>query len=105
MRPNDLIQRWIQQVAAALAKVLGLKAAGQDTEAEQVMTQAYPLLFGVDFTLVKSLDLSSLRALLGGDPAKLKALAQVLETHAGLLEARGDGKAAALLRARAGQLA
>ena len=56
MLSEDYLIRMIRQVAAVIAKIIGLKMAGQYQEALQAIDQALEQLLGMDADLVKLLD-------------------------------------------------
>jgi hypothetical protein len=100
MQQRDYIERMIQQVAAAIAAVLGAAAAGRDEDAERDLAQAWSAL-GVRRADVLLLDGSTVRALLG---VRTEMAARLIETQASLEQTRGDSVAASRLRARAATL-
>jgi hypothetical protein len=87
MFTEDYILRQVNLLVAVLAKITGLKKAGEFQEAQKVIDQAIESAFGLDAGLIKQLDENSLTSLItttyGIDLGKLHTLA-------GLLEAEGD---------------
>jgi len=61
---EDYIVRMIRQFTGVLARIIGLKSAGQYQEALKETDQTLELFFGIDAELIKSLDDESLYAIL-----------------------------------------
>jgi len=61
---EDYIVRMIRQFTGVLARIIGLKSAGQYQEALKETDQTLELFFGIDAELIKSLDDESLFAIL-----------------------------------------
>ena len=99
MQRYDYIQRVIEQLAAALARIAGLQAEGKHVEALAEVQRAYS---GLDLNphLVRSLDSVSLARLLR-EPTKVHAVARLLKEEADLRESMGELSVADLLRRRA----
>ncbi len=97
MQQRDYVERMIQQLAEAIANILGKVASGQHAEAERDLDAAWSSL-GMRRRDVFRLDDGSVRALLG---AKSELGARLAETQASLEEARGATSAARALRVRA----
>ena len=88
MFTEDYILRQANLLVAVLAKVSGLKKAGEFQEAHKIIDQAIEDAFGLDAGIIKQLDDNGLTNLIttttyGIDMGKLYTLA-------GLLEAEGD---------------
>jgi hypothetical protein len=90
---EDYILRQIALLVAALAKIAGLKKAGEYQEARQVIDQGIAETFGLDAAIVKQMDVHSLAGLVtsanGMDPGKLYRLASLLEAEGEVLSAEG----------------
>ena len=87
MQRYDFIQRLIQQLAETLARIAGMRREGRSEQALVVVAQSYRAL-GVDPEALRRLDSRSL-ALLHGSPVKLRAIAELCEAEAELMEALG----------------
>jgi hypothetical protein len=98
---RDYIQRMVQQLAEALARIAGLRAQKDLDGAEREVAEAYRTL-NVDPTFL-SLDARSLIAVVG-DPDRLRMLARLLDEEAAVCEARGDAASARRKRALAAEL-
>jgi hypothetical protein len=72
-----------------LARIIGLRCAGQVEEAQGELEKAYSSLLGRDPSLVLGID-GETAALLVGDPARLAALAQLLQEDGNLRLAQGS---------------
>ena len=101
MQRDDYFERMVQQIAAIVARALGLATHGQLEEAQRELDGAWTSVVGMRRSDVMRLDTDTLRSLLG---SKVAAAAQLLDAQAELDEARGDsgartrGLAAALRR-------
>jgi hypothetical protein len=102
MQRYDFIQRLIQQIAEAIAKVAGLRSEGRTQEALGVVEQTFAAL-GVDPEALRRLDSRSL-AMLHGPPQKLRALARLCELQADMLDQLQRQELAADRRRRALEL-
>jgi hypothetical protein len=98
---RDYIQRMVERLAEALARIAGLRAQKDLDGAEREVAEAYRVL-NVDPTFL-SLDARSLIALVG-DPDRLAMLARLLEEEAAVCEARGDEAGARRKRVLAAEL-
>lgn len=103
MQRYDYVQRIIEQLAAALARIAGCKAEGHLEAGLEEVRRAIEEL-GLNPHLVSSLDTGSLGRLLR-HPEQLRAVARLLAEEAELLAALGRERAAALTAARATALA
>jgi hypothetical protein len=92
MQRYDFLERLIQQIAEAIARIAGLSRQGRSDEALVVVDQTYRGL-GVDPEALRRLDSRSL-AMLHGPPEKLRALARLCELEAEILEKLGRQSAA-----------
>lgn len=89
---DDFIMRMVAQLAAAVARMLGLRNAGQHEEALREAEQAHSLL-GLPAGLLDRVDAATLASILGHQPAKLTAVADVLDQEAAAMTALGDPRA------------
>jgi len=87
MQSRDYLERMIQALTAAIARVAGFTAAGQWDEAERALDEAWRVAFAFKRGDVARLDASTLRALFG---PKAAHAADLLAAEAALAEARGD---------------
>lgn len=91
---RDWLQRLIEQLAAAVARVLGLRREGRLEEARQELERAAVEAAGLGLSLLERLDPAS-AARLVREPERLAALARLalersrLERDAGEVEAAG----------------
>jgi len=97
VQQRDYIERMVQQLAGAIATILGAASAGRFEEAERDLDRAWSGL-GLRRTDVLRLDDDTVCALLG---AKTELAVRLLEAQSSVEEARGAREAAAALRARA----
>lgn len=104
MLRDDWVMRMVRQLAAALARIAGLRKAALLDEAAEELDAAMASLGGVDPRLVDGADPAVLAALVR-DPARREALARLIVERAELAAARGDAKGAEALRAKARALA
>lgn len=102
MYKRDYIERMIEQLAAAIAQILGLAARGETEEAEQALERAWSSSLGLRRADILRLDEGTLRAMLG-DKAELAI--KLIEAQATVEDARGRSAIASSLRARARNLA
>jgi hypothetical protein len=92
MYQHDVIQRMIEALGAALAKIAGLRAEGKNEEALKEVQAAYGTL-GLNPHLLSSLQGASLRVVVGSSE-KAAALKTLLLEESKLLAELGDTKAA-----------
>jgi hypothetical protein len=92
MFTDDYILRQVNLLVAVLAKIAGLKKAGEFQEAQKVIDQAIESAFGLDAGIIKQLDDNSLISLIttvyGIDMGKLHTLACLLEAEGDVLSAQ-----------------
>lgn len=88
---EDFVMRMVRQLAAALARIAGLRRAGLLEEAAQELDAAFASLGGIDPLLVRDGDATFLLSLVQ-DPARREALSQLLEERDALRAARGAGR-------------
>jgi hypothetical protein len=98
MQRRDYIERLIEQVVAAIARMAGLAREGRFDEAEQELDAAWSGSVGFRRKDAARLDDPTLRMILG---EKARLAAALFDAEADLAEARGDAVAAAVLRMRA----
>jgi hypothetical protein len=101
MQKRDYFERMIEQVAAAVAKAMGLASERRLEEAEAELDEAWSA--GPSFSRddAARLDDATLRMLLG---PKVRLVASLFEAEATLADARGDAARATHLRTRAASL-
>ena len=101
---SDYILRLIEQAAAAMAQVAGLKKSGQAAQAQERLDAAFTQLTGMSRKLAERLDAPSLRAMMhskpGGDE-RTQVMARLLLAQADLI---GGTAEAENLRRKARQL-
>ena len=102
MQSRDYLERMIQSLADALARIAGFTAEGLWDEAERALDEQWRTAFGIKRGDVFLLDGATLRALLGGKASHAGAL---LAAEANLAEARGNMQRAESLREKARTLA
>lgn len=98
---QDYLQRQIEQFCQMLAKIAGMRSAGDLEAALDLVRQCYRGL-GLDASYLR-LDAKSLRTLLA-DQAKLLALCDLLDEESRIHAALGNEKVAHEYRNRAEQL-
>jgi hypothetical protein len=98
MQRQDYIERMIAQMAAAIARVLGLAKSGQPEEAQRELAATWSNVVGLRRTDVDRLDEATLRTLLGD---KRLAAAALLEAEADVKRSQGDLQSASRLAALA----
>jgi hypothetical protein len=101
MQTRDYIERLIEQVAAAVARVAGFVAEGRVDEADEALDDVWSSVIGLRRGDAGRLDGGTLRALLG---AKASVAARLLEAEATVEDARGRSARAEDLRQRAAAL-
>jgi len=101
MQRQDYIERMIQQVAAAIARALGMAQRGRSDEARHELDAAWSGALGLRRGDVERFDDATLRMLLAG---RIEPAAALLDAEAEVRRAAGDAAAAERLRAVAGRL-
>jgi hypothetical protein len=101
MQKRDYVERMIEQLAAAVARIVGLASDAKTDEAEAELDAAWRTYLGLARRDMAALDDATLAALLG---AKAPLGASLFEAGAAIADARGDRDAAARLRRRAAVL-
>jgi hypothetical protein len=101
---EDHLMRMIRQLAAALARIAGLRKAALLDQAEEELDAAMASLGGIDPRLAEASDAAVLAALVR-DPARREALSRLLAERAENLEARGEPVRAEAARGKSRALA
>lgn len=99
-RQDDFILRQVAAVAAALARILGLRRGGAVEEARSALDRAYLEFLGPRSDLLRTVDAATAAALIDA-PDAIRALARLAAEEA---EQAGDGVRRAALRLRSGAL-
>lgn len=100
---QDYLLRLIQQMAAVIAAMLGLRGGGKVDEALEMAADAERELLGPLLPAATVVDAATAAHLIG-EPLKIAAWARLLAERAALLRDAGD-PAADLVAARAAELA
>jgi len=94
MFSEDYIIRMIRQAIGVLARIIGLKSAGQYQEALRDIDQALELVLGMDANIIRLLDDESLYKILtkneGLDLEKLELLADLFKEEGDIQKLRGQ---------------
>jgi tetratricopeptide (TPR) repeat protein len=94
MFSEDYIIRMIRQAIGVLARIIGLKSAGQYQEALRDIDQALELVLGMDANIIRLLDDESLYKILtkneGLDLEKLDLLADLFKEEGDIQKLRGQ---------------
>ncbi len=104
MLRDDYVMRMVRQLAAAIARIAGLRNIGRDEEALAEIERVWGELFGLPPGLLDSMSPEALEAFLGA-PEKTRLVAELLRHEADLLERRGDSARAARKRSLGDALA
>jgi hypothetical protein len=83
---QDYIERMIEQLAAAIARIMGLAGEGNHEEAARELEGCYRSL-GVTRSMLERLDATTLGAMLGS--GKADAVARLLDAEAALARSQG----------------
>lgn len=95
---RDYILRMIEQLAAAIARIAGLRVSGRHDEALEVLRETQNGLLGPLQPMIGRLDAASAVAMLG-DASKIEAYLRLLAEEAAIYSAMRDGeKAGRVLR-------
>jgi hypothetical protein len=94
MLRDDHLMRMIRQLAAALARIAGLRKAALLDQAEEELRQAFASLGGIDPRLAAEGDPAVLLQLVH-DPERREALARLLEEREAIRAARREAAGAA----------
>jgi len=89
---QDYLMRLVEQLAAVIARMLGLRSSGRAAQALTEAEHGYDLL-GLPSGLIDVLSASALAELLGS-PEKIRLVADLLDEEAASLDALGDPRAA-----------
>lgn len=94
MFSEDYIIRIIRQAVAVLARLIGLKAAGEYQKAVQAIDQALEQLLGMDAQIIRLMDDESLYRILtkndGLDVQRLGLIADLFKEKAAILHLQGQ---------------
>lgn len=101
---QDYILRLIQQMAAVVATLLGLRGGGKLDEALDVVSDAEGELLGPMAGAAAAVDAATAAQMIG-EPLKVAAWARLLAARAELLRDGGDEEGAAAVEARSEALA
>jgi hypothetical protein len=102
VQQRDYIERLIEQIVSAVARIAGLTQEAKLDEAEHELDETWTAVLGFRRADAARLDDDTLRMLLG---AKAECAATLFEAEASLEEARGNPAAAESLRRRASRIA
>lgn len=86
---QDYVERMVQQLAEAIARLLKLKGAGDHGEALASVRTASLEVFGLEYEMLVGVDAASAASLLGS-PQKAHQLAELVRAEAEVLEAAGE---------------
>ncbi|HUL60129.1 MAG TPA: hypothetical protein VLU43_12680 [Anaeromyxobacteraceae bacterium] len=100
---RDLIQRMVEQLAAALARVAALRRRGEAAAARTELDDAAARIAGVDPRMIAAVDSASVAGLVR-DADRLAVLARLLLERASVEADAGDGAAGSAWRRRAVEL-
>ena len=78
---KDYVERMIEQLAAAIARLLKLREAGHHGEALAVVRTACEEAFGLEYGMLVGVDAASAASLLG-TPTKVKRFAELVRAEA-----------------------
>ncbi|MBI4512274.1 MAG: hypothetical protein HY698_21755 [Deltaproteobacteria bacterium] len=93
MYREDYLLRFVKQLAAALARVAGLRKSGEHEQALQEIQETWDELLGMPPGLFESMSADALTAILGS-PEKARAVASLLHEEAAVLRTLGRSEAA-----------
>src|SRR5262245_5972732 len=89
---QDYLMRLVEQLAAVIARMLGLRKSGRAADALVEAERGYDLL-GLPTGLIEVLSAPAIAELLAS-PEKVRMVADLLDEEAAALEALGDPRAA-----------
>ena len=98
MQQRDWFMRALEQIVAAIGRVMGLLREGKIDEARLELERAYSGQLGMPLAMLNRLDASSVVTVLG--PERGTLLLDLLRAEVALHEASGDARAATRLKAR-----
>ncbi len=100
---KDYLQRMVEQLAEALAALLGKRKAKQHAEVRGLVGDTCRDLLGMEYGVLTAVDAHSAAQLLG-HPVRVRALAQLVQEDALALEGLGDAAGAEARRSLASAL-
>ena len=100
MFERDYVMRAVKQVAAALARVLGLRQLGKQEEADRELDELYRGLVPFDRELLDMLDPQTLAGMIR-EPERAHAICELLAFEADDADRRGESDRARRGRRRA----
>ncbi len=100
LRQRDYILRMIEQLAEAMARIVGARKAGDLHQARQLLRETADGLFGPLCGMLEKVDAAS-AAMLLADGEKIRAYAALVVEEANILEQEGELGRAKSLRRRA----
>jgi len=86
---KDYVERMIEQLAEAIARLLKLREAGSHGEALAVVRSTCQEVFGLEYETLVGVDAASAASLLG-TPLKVRRFAELVRAEAEVLEAAGE---------------
>jgi len=89
MIKKDFVERMIEQIADAIARLLKLKVEGRHGEALAEVRSVCQEALGVEYEMLVGVDAASAASLLG-TPLKVRKLAELVRAEAEVLEAAGE---------------
>jgi hypothetical protein len=101
MQRRDYLERMIEQLAAAVGRILGLAGEGRVAEADRALDEAWSASLGLRKADAVRLDDATLHLMLSG---KTALAAKLFEAQAAVEDARGAPALAEALRRRAADL-
>lgn len=89
MIKKDYVERLIEQIADAIARLLKLKVEGRPGEALAQVRSACEEAFGMEYEMLVGVDAASAASLLG-TPLKVRKFAELVRAEAEVLEEAGE---------------
>ena len=89
MIKKDFVERMIEQIADAIARLLKLKVEGKHGEALAEVRSVCQEALGMEYEMLVGVDAASAASLLG-TPLKVRKLAELVRAEAEVLEAAGE---------------
>jgi len=86
---KDFVERMIEQIADAIARLLKLKVEGKHGEALAEVRSVCQEALGMEYEMLVGVDAASAASLLG-TPLKVRKLAELVRAEAEVLEAAGE---------------
>jgi hypothetical protein len=90
---KDFIERMIEQLVAALARILKARQEGRHEDALHLIGEAARSTLGMEYRVLTMADAASTARLLG-EPSRVRVLAKLVRQEAEVRRARGDGPGA-----------